>query len=97
MRGIKFPILPRKRLHVDLRWRRFRWAYIAAASAAVVILMVVRSSGDERRSIQDFEAAGGGISENAARDKALRLQAEKERAAKKLEAKRKREQARRKK
>ena len=58
----------RKRLYLT---RRRKWFIAIAAVSIVAALILVRTSTVERRGIQDFRAAGGGISLTEARDRAF--------------------------
>lgn len=68
MRGTIIPEQLRKRLHLN---RRRKWFIAIAAVSIVLAVILVRTGTAERRGIQDFEAAGGGISLTEARDKAF--------------------------
>ena len=68
MRGKTIVGRLRRQLYLS---RRRNWILVAAILAVVAVLIIVRSGVDERRGIQDFEAAGGGISEMEARDMAF--------------------------
>ncbi len=67
-RGTIIPEQLRKKLYLN---RRRKWIIAVAAISVVTLLMLVRSGTNERRGIQHFEAAGGGIAEIEARDKAF--------------------------
>ncbi len=68
MRGTIIPGQLRKQLYLN---RRRKWIITVAAISIVAVLILVRTSTNERRGIQHFEAAGGGIPAIEARDRAF--------------------------